>query len=119
GLITGGFCYYIATQINGLKDPEQNLLDIEPYLSWPNGLSWMGWTIGIALRVRRLGVRIPPSALTYLRAGSFPSARWQQRKWSFPVRSMSDSGIRSRPMSAVTKCDNPMCSCDPCTCAEC
>ena len=23
------------------------------------------------------------------------------------------------PMSAETKCDNPMCSCDPCTCVEC
>src|ERR1700732_83813 len=42
--------------------------------------------------------------------------RWRA---SFRYDQYPTAGIRSRLMSADTKCDNPMCSCDPCTCAQC
>ena len=52
---------YVATQIGGLNDPGATswTLDRVELAKWT---SRYGWTIGIALRIRRLGVRIPPSA---------------------------------------------------------
>ena len=50
-----------CSQTNGVKDPEPDLVDIESNLSGSNGLSWMGWTIGTVLRIRRLGLRIAPA----------------------------------------------------------
>ena len=56
-------CYYLATQIDGRVRYQADGLDPAPDLKWSNGSEATGWTIGIALRIRRLGVRIPPSAL--------------------------------------------------------
>jgi hypothetical protein len=73
-------CYYVATQISGLNDPERHPPDTRPEQRWPNGLSWTGWTIGAALRIRRLGVRIPPSAPEFAVQGIDigPLGRWRR-----------------------------------------
>jgi hypothetical protein len=38
-------CYYVATQISGLKEFEAHLADTGPDLSWRDGLDRMGWRI--------------------------------------------------------------------------
>ena len=70
-----------------------------PNRSWPSGPGPTGWTIGIALRIRRLGVRVPPSApravdpigWTAERRRAGPSRR--TRQWQLAA------SIRLRPAS--------------------
>jgi hypothetical protein len=72
-------CYCFATQIGGRGATRGDRLDCAPFLNWRDGFGRTRWTIEIPLRIRRLGVRIPPSALFGLYPGQSPTDRQQPR----------------------------------------